>query len=92
MTPRQEEAQARVHKLLAGLVDVVGPLADGQTDFAPGEGPVGSLTLWEFAVVGCWVDDDGKEFVSVLPAAGMLNHHTVGLLHAALAYGAYEAP
>jgi hypothetical protein len=86
-TPGQEDAQGRIHELLAELADLIGPNADGQADYDPGTGPVGKPTLWEHVVVCCWVDDDRQDWVTVIPAAGMLNHHTVGLLRAGLAYG-----
>jgi hypothetical protein len=91
LTPRQEAAQQRVHELLAELVEIIGPNSDGLVDYEPGEEPSGAPTLWEWCVVCCWVDDDRKDFITVVPAAGMLNHHTVGLLRAALAYGDYDA-
>ncbi|MGH9210762.1 MAG: hypothetical protein ACRD2C_08775 [Acidimicrobiales bacterium] len=89
-TPRQEDAQQRVHELLAELVAVIGPASDGSVDFEPGEAPCGAPTLWEWVLACCWVDDDRKEFVTVVPAAGMLTHHAVGLLRAALALGDYD--
>lgn len=89
-TPRQEAAQQRIHELLAELVEIIGPNGDGQADYEPGDGPTGTPTLWEYALVCCWIDDDRKDYVTVIPAAGMLNHHTVGLLRAGLAYGDYE--
>lgn len=91
LTPRQEAAQQRIHELLAELVEIIGPNNDGQADYEPGEAPSGKPTLWEFVVTCCWVDDDRKDFVTVLPAAGMLTHHAVGLLRAALAFGDYDA-
>jgi hypothetical protein len=87
LTPRQEDAQRRVHELLAELGEIIGPRADGQAVYEPGDEPSGKPTLWEYVVVCCWVDDDRKDFVTVVPAAGMLNHHAVGLLRAALAFG-----
>jgi hypothetical protein len=89
-TPRQEDAQQRIHELLADLVEIIGPRGDGQAEFEPGDEPSGKPTLWEYVVVGCWVDDDRNEFVTVVPAAGMLTHHAVGLLRAALALGGYD--
>ena len=89
-TPRQEGAQGRIHELLAELCEVIGPHGDGQADYEPGDAPVGTPTLWEWCVVACWVDDDRADFVTVTPAAGMLTHHTLGLLRAALAYGDYD--
>jgi hypothetical protein len=91
VTSRQEEAQQRIHELLAELGEIIGPSSDGQAEFEPGDEPSGKPILWEWCVVGCWVDDDRKDFVTVVPAAGMLNHHAVGLLRAGLAYGDYEA-
>jgi hypothetical protein len=90
-TPRQEMAQQRVHELLTELGEVFGPTDDGQAVYEPGDGPTGNPTLWEYVVVCCWVDDDGKDFVTVVPAAGMLTHHAVGLLRAALTIGDYGA-
>lgn len=90
-TPRQEDAQRRIHELLAELVEIIGPNDDGHAEYEPGDEPSGTPTMWEYAVVCCWVDDDGKDYVTVVPAAGMLNHHTVGLLRAALAYGDVDA-
>jgi hypothetical protein len=89
-TLRQEAAQQRIHELLAELVDVIGPHADGEIDYAPGEAPAGTPTLWEYVVVCCWVDDDHEDWVTVLPAAGMLTHHAADLLSAGLTYGNYE--
>lgn len=88
LTPRQEAAQQRVHELLAELVEIIGPNGDGQADWEPGCEPTGKPTLWEF-VVACWIDDARKDYITVLPAAGMLNHHTVGLIRAGLAYSDY---
>lgn len=85
-TPR-EEAQQRIHELVAELAEIVGPNEDGQAEWEPGEEPSGTLTLWDWVVVGCWVDDNRKSWLSVTPAAGMIHHHTIGLLHDALAYG-----
>lgn len=90
LTPRQEHAQQRLHELLAELVDIIGPHNDGQADYEPGDEPAGTPTLWDYVVVACWVDDDRKDFVTVVPGPGMLNHHVVGLLHAGLTYGNYE--
>lgn len=84
LTPRQENAQQRIHELLTELVEVIGPAGDGLAEYEPGDEPSGKPTLWEWVVVGCWVDDDRKDFVTVVPAAGMLSHHAVGLLRAAL--------
>lgn len=89
-TPRQEHAQWRIHELLAELAEIIGPHNDGQIDYEPDDAPTGTPTLWEYVVAACWIDDDRKDFITVIPAAGMLNHHTVGLLRAALAYGDYE--
>ena len=89
-TLRQEAAQQRIHELLAELVDIIGPAGDGVAEYEPGEEPTGTPTLWEYALVCCWIDDDRKDFVTVAPTAGMLNHHTTGLLRAGLAYGDYE--
>jgi hypothetical protein len=87
-TPRQEDAQRRIHELLAELTEVVGPAGDGLA--GPDERPCGKPTLWEWVTVCCWVDDDRQDWVTVVPAAGMLTHHAVGLLRAGLAYGDYE--
>jgi hypothetical protein len=84
-TPRQRDAQRRIHELLAELVDIIGPSGDGQADYEPGDEPTGNPTLWEYVVVCCWVDDNTKDFVTAIPAAGMLTHHATGLLQAALA-------
>lgn len=89
-TSRQEDAQRRIHELLAELADIVGPNLDG-IGYEPGDGPSGNPTLWEYVVVGCWVDDDRQDWVTVVPAAGMLTHHVLGLLRAGLAHGNYDA-
>jgi hypothetical protein len=89
-TPRQEGAQQRIHELLAELGEIIGPSGDGQAEYEPGDEPSGNPTLWEYVVVCCWVDDDRKDFVTMVPAAGMLDHHAVGLLRAALALGHYD--
>lgn len=89
MTPIQEQAQLRVEQLLIELAGILGPLA-GEPE--PGEGPAGQPILREWAVVGLWVDDDDVDFLTVLPAPGMRNHHTTGLLNqAALDYGGLGA-
>lgn len=91
LTPRQEDAQRRIHELLAELTEIIGPNGDGLAEYEPGEGPSGKPTLWEYAIACCWVDDDRKSFITVVPYAGMLTHHTVGLLNqAALEYGGLE--
>ena len=90
-TPRQEHAQQRIHELLAELVEIIGPNSDGQADHEPGDEPTGKPTLWEYIVVCCWVDDDRQDWVTVIPAAGMLTHHTIGLLRAGLNHGEYDA-
>jgi hypothetical protein len=90
-TPRQEDAQQRIHELLAELVEIIGPSSDDQVEYEPGDEPSGKPTLWEYVAVCCWVDDDRQDWVTVVPAAGMLNHHAVGLLRAGLAHGDYDA-
>ena len=82
----RDVAQQRLHKVLAELRDVIGP---GPADPA-GDGPSGKPTLWEYVVVCCWLDDDRQDWVTLVPAAGMLTHHVSGLLRAGLAYGDYD--
>jgi hypothetical protein len=89
-TPRQRDAQQRIHELLAELAELIGPHNDGQTDYDPGDGPAGTPTLWEYVVACCWLDDDQQDWVTVVPAAGMLTHHTAGLLRAALTHAQYD--
>lgn len=89
LTPRQEDAQRRIHALLTELAEIIGPDDDGQADWEPGEAPQGTLTLWEWGICCYWVDGASRDFYTVLPASEMPQHHTVGLLRAALAY--YEA-
>ena len=90
LTPRQEHAQQRIHDLLAELTEIVGPNGDGQADYEPGDVPAGKPLLWEWVVCCCWVDDDRQDWVTVIPAAGMLTHHVGGLLRAGLAHGTYD--
>jgi hypothetical protein len=80
LTQRQEAAQQRIHELLAELVEIVGPDSDGQAGYEPGEGPSGNPTLWEWVTVCCWVDDAQQDWVTIVPASGMLSHHISGLL------------
>ena len=89
-TSRQSEAQARIHELLVELANIVGPDADVGPDVEPGERPTGTPTLWEYAVVCCWVDDARQDWVTVVPASGMLTHHIGGLLRAGLSQCEYE--
>ena len=87
-TPRHAHAQRRIHELLAELADIIGPGGDDLTD--PEDRPSGRPTLWEWVTVCCWVDDDRQDWMTVIPAAGMLTHHVVGLLRAGLAHGTYD--
>lgn len=91
LTPRQVDAQQRVHELLTELVEIIGPSDDGQAEYERGEEPSGKPTLWEHVTVCHWVDEDRNDFYTVLPGAAMPMHHTVGLLHAGLTYGNYDA-
>ena len=89
-TARQEHAQQRIHELLAELAEIIGPSCDGQAGYEPADAPARKATLWEYVVVCCWVDDDRQDWVTVIPAAGMLTHHTVGLLRAGLVHADFE--
>lgn len=80
-TDDQKFAQLRIHELLAELVDIIGPRGEGAADYDPGDEPAGDLTLAEYVVVCCWVDEKGEDFPIAVPgAAGMLPHHVGGLL------------
>jgi hypothetical protein len=78
MTTDEMTAQLRIEQLLNELAGIIGPEHDN------GDTPV----LVEWVVVGTWDDGTDNDEVSVLPSAGMRNHHTTGLLNlAALEYG-----
>jgi hypothetical protein len=82
-TPRQDDAQRRIHELLAELAEIIGPNGDAGPDDL-GDGPSGKPALWDWALVCCWLDDDRQDWRTVIPAPGMLTHHVTGLLQAGL--------
>jgi len=87
-TPEQEQAQNRIHDLLAGLVDLIGPNLGGQADAEvdPEDMPQGAVFLGEWVAVLHWVDETGQSFTTRIESANLLAHHRVGLLHEGL-YG-----
>lgn len=87
-SPRQEAAQQRIAELLAELAHIIGP---DDTDDPDDVAVAGKPTLWDFVVVASWVDDERQDWLTVTPAAGMLTHHTAGLLHAGLDVVGVEA-
>ncbi len=82
-TTERERAQRRIDELLSELVDAIGPAAECE----PGDEPSGTPILVEYVVVACWVDEASESFTTVTPAAGMIHHHTLGLLADALGLG-----
>lgn len=76
--PAQKAAQERIHALLTELAEIVGPngwdLADSD------DRPTGKPTLWEWVTVCNWVDDEQQDWVTIIPASGMLTSHITGLL------------
>jgi hypothetical protein len=86
-TKRQQQAQERIHALLAELSELVGPNADGQAALEfddPDDMPQGSVVLTEWVVVASWMDETGEHFVTRFPSHNLPPHHVSGLLHEGL--------
>ncbi|HEX2578668.1 MAG TPA: hypothetical protein VHK88_20155 [Aquihabitans sp.] len=83
LTPDQLVAQARIHDLLAELVDLIGPRFGGlaEDDLDPDEMPVGQVFLSEWVTVLAWVDEDGDGFTTRIGSPNLARHHRTGLLY-----------